>query len=506
MSFFLPKSVEPIYIHRRKGDQTDPFTNLSEEKVVNVQRVFLTEIPDRTNGVTVTDNGTQLVESSSTTLSSGQYYVDYNIGIAYFHADEDGKTLNFDYLGTGIVNFPATRINLQDSNGDVSKTLQAFHDEIVANNKTANDSIDTMNQVVADTNDAKNNANAQAHHAQIQGDYAKSVGDNVKTNWLAPVVSFTDVENTYTSPTHGDTVMTTNFNHSDWNLHSNVTVNSSKKITLNATSNAEASYLILKANENTNYLISAKHNAYLMVKAVDSSGTEISRPINYTTEQSSKFTTPTGTAELWIYLSNNDLGSGTYTFEETSLYKISQETYDKIGVSYTDSDVERLFPYVDSVQHVENPDLSVEGDNLNGDFYGWDSIHSNAEITTPYELTLNATSTGESSYTNIEVVENQAYTISLSHNAYFDIIYYDNNGSQISNEGNSTAQEKTFTTPSNTKEVRIWITNGGLGSGTYTFSNIMLNLGSTAKPFVERNPSYLMVQTTLAGNSVEKDI
>jgi len=56
-----------------------------------------------------------------------------------------------------------------------------------------------------------------------------------------------------------------------------------------------------------------------MVKAVDSSGTEISRPINYTTEQSSKFTTPTGTAELWIYLSNNDLGSGTYTFEETSL-------------------------------------------------------------------------------------------------------------------------------------------------------------------------------------------
>ncbi len=196
---------------------------------------------------------------------------------------------------------------------------------------------------------------------------------------------------------------------------------------------------------------------------------------------------------------------GWVQFDGVRLYEIDQSTYDAIGVSLTDSDVERLFPYVDSVQHVENPVLSVEGDNLLPPFTQWD-LHDNATVISPYELELNATGLNQVSAYNTNVLPNQNYVFNQEDGAELDVKFMDENNNTISYLGEVDTFPKTFTTPTNCNSIRLYLTNYVSSTGTFTFTNPILNLGTEPKPFVERNPSYLYASVTLAGNENKKDI
>lgn len=193
---------------------------------------------------------------------------------------------------------------------------------------------------------------------------------------------------------------------------------------------------------------------------------------------------------------------GWVQFDGVCLYEIDQATYDQLGVSLTDADVERMFPYVDSVQHVKNPVVTVEGDNLLPPFTEW-TLHANAKVISPYELELNATANDQQSTVFYDVFPNTTYTFSGSL-SFWQILEYDSNMSQIKVTLNSTVDKFTFTTLANTKRIRVATRNSS--TGIFKFKNPMLNLGSTAKPFVPRNPSYLYAETTLAGNDNKKDI
>ncbi|MGG4011407.1 hypothetical protein [Bacillus smithii] len=196
------------------------------------------------------------------------------------------------------------------------------------------------------------------------------------------------------------------------------------------------------------------------------------------------------------------------------LYEVDGTTeYPNILTTWDENEVMRRYPMVESVQHVQNPYVIAEGDNLIPPFTdsAW-TIHANASVTGPYSLALNATAQYQMNSVSLNALPNQTYTFSVNqqNGAYYYGEEFDANGTKIGSTIFTTynlsgSVTKTFTTSPNTKTIKITATNS-VATGTFTFSQPMLNLGSTAKPFVPRNPSYLYAETKLGAIGDKKDI
>lgn len=208
-----------------------------------------------------------------------------------------------------------------------------------------------------------------------------------------------------------------------------------------------------------------------------------------------KFTGNTDNKSLYFYLPSdaNGVDLEGFIIDGVRLLEISQETYDKIGVSLTDADVERMFPYVDSVQHVKNPVVTVSGKNL---FDG--ELESGAIYTSNGSTNTDTTKVRSVNFT--EVNKSTVYTIgrggsniTTGGNVYF----YDDNKDYIS----WVSIDSNFTTPSNCRYVKFQ-----LSSTTDVNVLIQIELGNTVTPYTDYNPSYLYAETTLAGNNDKKDI
>ncbi len=212
-----------------------------------------------------------------------------------------------------------------------------------------------------------------------------------------------------------------------------------------------------------------------------------------------KITPNSNELEFAFYNDTTDADNLWAHFNNLRLIKITQETYDKIGVSLTDEDIERLFPYVDSVQHVKNPVLSVEGSNI-----------APTSPSSWEQGSLSTTNGGEQTATNrlitdfVEVVKGRDYRFSVKDGYYNIVFLYDENKNFLERiELNNTINNP------NAKYFRLWVKfndDSEITSDEILNIQPMLNLGTTAKPFVPRNPSYLYAETTLAGNDNKKDI
>lgn len=189
------------------------------------------------------------------------------------------------------------------------------------------------------------------------------------------------------------------------------------------------------------------------------------------------------------------------------LYEVDATTeYPNILTTWDENEVMRRYPMVDSVQHVQNPYVIAEGENLLPPFTdsAW-TIHANAVVREPYKLELNATAGSQISSVDIPCKPNTQYTISVITNSdRFGIFPVDASGVEGSSLGNAIGTSLTFMTPSTAVKIRVKAYS--TTSGTFTFSQPMLTLGSTAKPFVPRNPSYLFAEVKLGALSDKKDI
>ena len=213
--------------------------------------------------------------------------------------------------------------------------------------------------------------------------------------------------------------------------------------------------------------------------------------------------------KIGLYNIRTDGDTSSYVqFDGFRIYEIDQATYDAIGVTLTDADVERLFPYVDGIQSVKNPVLSVSGSNLLPPFSEW-NLHANASVISPYELELDATGTFQQSYVKTPVVPNTTYTINIISNLngrmYLQERDVNDNNLGILGTSESNKFTRTFTTSANCRYIQVILDNN-TSTGTFTFSQPMLNLGTTAKPFVPKNDSALFAEVTLAGFGDKKDI
>src|SRR5690606_20060968 len=89
----------------------------------------------------------------------------------------------------------------------------------------------------------------------------------------------------------------------------------------------------------------------------------------------------------------------------------------------------------------------------------------------------------------------------------FSLHFYDKNKKWLTNVSIGD-NRGTVDVPSTARYLKVRVTryNGNLKPEDISSIRPMLNLGITAKPFVQRNPTYLYAETTLAGNDNKKDI
>jgi hypothetical protein len=210
---------------------------------------------------------------------------------------------------------------------------------------------------------------------------------------------------------------------------------------------------------------------------------------------------PTADADISFILYS---GNGWVQFDGARLYEVTAEEYAKIGVEWNDEEVAKRFPYVDAVKHLQNLAVIAEGENLLPPFSEW-TLHANAKMISPYELELNATSTGQTSNVSIPVFPGQQYTFSCTktNGGQHYVEWLDSNKNTIGNTGATITQSYTVTVPVGVAYLKYMLR--GNGAGTFSFSQPILTLGSTAKPFVPRNPSYLFAPVKLGQIGTVKD-
>ncbi|OCT10990.1 hypothetical protein A8709_04615 [Paenibacillus pectinilyticus] len=183
------------------------------------------------------------------------------------------------------------------------------------------------------------------------------------------------------------------------------------------------------------------------------------------------------------------------------VYELSTAEYTALA-SMTDAQIAAKYPYVDDVKHVNAPYVIKYGENLAPTFGEWSNAIAEA-FPTPYSAKIiSSTTANQQAAATVNAVVGTAYTYAVSHNGYIGMDFRDNVGNVLLTSGFVTSQSITLTAPSGTATVSIYIASNGV-IGTFTFSNPMLNLGVTAKPFKPRNDNMLAFPNVQLTSSVD---
>ncbi|GAA0346845.1 hypothetical protein GCM10008931_42630 [Oceanobacillus oncorhynchi subsp. oncorhynchi] len=101
---------DPIIFRRRRGNPLSPFEEIKESMTVESYRVLLTEIPNRLNRVKISYRGKLMHETEDGFLDENTFRVTYEDGTIYFHESMEGKTIQIEYFGEGVLLFPDSRV------------------------------------------------------------------------------------------------------------------------------------------------------------------------------------------------------------------------------------------------------------------------------------------------------------------------------------------------------------------------------------------------------------
>lgn len=195
--------------------------------------------------------------------------------------------------------------------------------------------------------------------------------------------------------------------------------------------------------------------------------------------------------------------------DSVRVYEVSAAEYAALGSMPVNERVAK-YPYVDSVKPIRNPYAIRYGVNLLPPLYEWESFGANKTITGPYNMTL--TSDAASGYplrVFIPVIPGQSYTLTAVTTGFngqprIGVYSYFTDAAKTRLTDRDYNQTKTASTQAAYIEVvlnnDISASSSGattILAGTFTFRDIMLNIGSEALPFVPREDSMLALQTDL---------
>ncbi len=193
-----------------------------------------------------------------------------------------------------------------------------------------------------------------------------------------------------------------------------------------------------------------------------------------------------------------------FTAPKVPLYEVTLDEYNKIGVSWTEEDAVKRFPAVEGTQHLTNAYVVAEGENLLPPFSEW-TLDGKTKNVSSYEMEQGGLGTYSTiANVSIPVINGTTYSIQGgSGNASFYVKKTNSTGTLIVSNTNPT----TFTVDSSYGGfVYVYAVTNNTNGVNYTVSRPMLNLGTTAKPFVPRNPSYLYTNAKLGAIGDKKDI
>lgn len=192
------------------------------------------------------------------------------------------------------------------------------------------------------------------------------------------------------------------------------------------------------------------------------------------------------------------------------LYEVTKEHYDAALVTWNEAEVIRRYPAVESVQHIQNPYIIAEGDNLLIPFADW-GYHVSLKPTfdDPYTVTVESTGSYQVFATSVPCFPNTKYGFfmevnqAISGNGSREIRVYDANGNSLAVYYSDNIE---FTTPANASYITVRLGSGSnTGISVNKFSKPILSIGSV-KPFVSRNPSYLYAEAKLGAIGTTKDL
>lgn len=193
---------------------------------------------------------------------------------------------------------------------------------------------------------------------------------------------------------------------------------------------------------------------------------------------------------------------------QVPLYEVTKEEYDNILVTWTVDEVIRRYPATTGVQHIQNPYIMAEGENLLPPLTEWVASGVNAinnEFISPYEVILNASGNGTYTLTyEFDVVPGQKYTFKVEQeNRGTNIgVVIRNVDSTVTVDNFEVWQipsvGRTFTIPSGIKRIYLRLFNTTpLAGVSAVIKNPILCIGDKLKSFKMRNPSYLFAEVKL---------
>jgi hypothetical protein len=166
------------------------------------------------------------------------------------------------------------------------------------------------------------------------------------------------------------------------------------------------------------------------------------------------------------FIANGTAGQYGY-FDAVRLYEISAAEYGQLA-SMTLEQIAAKYPYVDNVKHVNSPYMIKYGENLLPSFNEW-TLHANAAFPT---------------------------------NQGLNYILYRKDGTVAASGFGITTGLSSVTINATADSTNLYLYATSSGAGTYTFTNPMLNIGTTALPFKPRNDDHLYFPNTKLASNV----
>ncbi|KAF6591040.1 hypothetical protein [Paenibacillus sp. EKM205P] len=201
-----------------------------------------------------------------------------------------------------------------------------------------------------------------------------------------------------------------------------------------------------------------------------------------------------------VTITGTGASGNTFNMDSVRVYEVSDTDY-AAAATLTPAQAAAKWPYVDSVMPVRNPYAIRYGENLLPPFYEWEvsgAATGKASINGPYSLNITTTTINNYVRYKTKVVPNTNYTWTVTHSGR--IAVSDKNDANLI-VPYTINQTGVFNSGAN-DEIYFYVSNDSVATGTFTFTNPMLNIGSTAKPFKPREDSMLALQTDLYADPV----
>lgn len=245
---------------------------------------------------------------------------------------------------------------------------------------------------------------------------------------------------------------------SNWTLHANASSTSNYGLRLVATAAGQLSYYDVPVLGSQSYAFQVTNTnaGTVNVRTLDASKNVIASKLS-TTVASPTATFTTESTAAYIRVEFTSTAAGTFNWSNAQV---------ELGSSVTSFEEQETRATKNMLPPVSQ----------------WTSLHVNTKVLSNYKLKLTATAANQRSYVRVKASPSTLYSFSAQHDGQVTISSISSAGATLATHINaSSAQSGSFTTSASTAYIEFAVTNGA--SGTFTFTNMMLETGGTATKF-----------------------